>query len=235
MTRALVWITLATALAGCGAPRNITETGNPELDASLTLRAMSSAPDVVDVAAPAGTMSVEALWLAVERVQFVRGLDCDDPFATLVEVPGFVTNAADLAPRILGTRLPADDYCSVRLQLDEATELGDAPAELAGQSLLVQGYRADDVAFQIRSEEDVEVEIRAATPITLTEASAALVVALDLAVWLDGVDLGSLEPDDQGLVRVDEEVNEDVLEQFEDNLEDALEFDDDDDDDDDDD
>jgi hypothetical protein len=212
---------LVALVAGCP----ITETGNPEFDARLSLRATSTDPATVDIAAPEGTTSVVSAWLAVDRVRFVRGAACDTPGDEEIEVPGpFVTDAAAPVADAITARLPSDDYCRVRMRLDAATDIGSAPDALLGHSILVTGARADGTPWQIRTTERFDAEVRAAGPITLSEASTSLIVAFDVATWLQGVDLGGATVGDDGVIHIEEDQNEALLELFEEQLEEAVEL-----------
>ena len=212
---------LALLLVGCG----ITETGNPELDASLFLRTTSSEPERIDVDAEPGATSVESVWLSVERLRFVRSDDCDTGVEQEIEAPAeFTTDAADPLPDPIAARLPADGYCRVRMRLDAIDDIGAAPDTLLDHALLVTGERQDGVPFQIRVEDDIDIDIRTATPIALDEANTSLVVAIDLAVWLDGVDLDTATIDGDGVIRVDETSNTALADRIADQIDDAVDL-----------
>lgn len=210
--------------------KGVTETGNPELDAQLRVQARSSAPGQVDVDAPAGTLSVDEAWLAIDRVRFVRGAVCDAPGEIETDVDGpFVRDAATPVPEPIVARLPNDDYCRVRLRLEPAEQAGPAPVELLGHTVLVSGVRSDGVPWTFRSVEDFDIDVRSATPISLEAATGNLLVSLDVATWLEGIDLDGAEVSG-GAVFIEVGSNEALLGAIEDRLEAAFDlFDEDDD------
>lgn len=214
-------IPVILALLACG----VTETGNPELvDVDLQMRATTSQPADVALEPTAGVQSVATAWFSVDRVVFVRGQVCDGPGEEEFEITGpWIVDANSPLPQGITATLPADGYCRVRLRLGRATSTGDAPANLAGHAVLVTGERADGVPFEIRSRREEDADIRAMDPITLSEATAKLSVAVDVATWLGTVDLDSGIPSN-GVVRIDDDNNDDLLDDVEDALERALEL-----------
>jgi hypothetical protein len=207
------------ALLACG----VTETGNP-VEVDLELQARSTAPEQVDVQAPAGITSVTQAWLAVDRIRFVRGDVCDGPGEEEFDLEGpFVRDSAAPIPEALRATLVEGDYCRVRMRLEPAVDAGGAPGDLIGHVVLVSGVRADGVPWQLRSNTEVDADVRSVEPIPLTEATASLEVALDVATWLDGVDLNAATPVD-GLIRIEPGANDALLQAFEANFEASLEL-----------
>jgi len=113
--------------------------------------------------------------------------------------------------------LPPDDYCRVRLRLEPAEAVGAGPAGLRDHTLYVSGVRADGVPWVFRTEEDFDLDVRATDPISLDEATNTLLVSLDVARWLDAIDLDAAVPVD-GVVRIEQGSNEALLEALEDRL-----------------
>ncbi|MCB9677999.1 MAG: hypothetical protein H6737_23065 [Alphaproteobacteria bacterium] len=218
--------TLVALLLACtpDPPQGVTETGNPELDAQLRVTAYSTAPAQVGVDAPSGTLSVGEAWLAIDRVRFVRGAVCDAPGEIEIDADGpFVRDAAEPVPEPIAARLPSDDYCRIRLRLEPAPTAGPAPAELVGHTVLVSGVRADGTPWTARTTEDFDIDIRAAAPIALDAASEDLLVALDVATWLDGIDLDSAVVTN-GAIFIETGSNEPLLAAIETRLEAAFEL-----------
>lgn len=185
-------------MLGCG----VTETGNP-VPADVTVQARSSSPDRVDVGAPAGVTSVEEAWLAIDRIRFVRGTVCDGPGEQEIDADGpFVRDAAALVPDPIAATLPPDAYCRVRLRLEPAEDVGEGPTELRDHTLYVSGVRSDGVPWVFRSREDFDLDVRSVEPIPFEEATDALVVSLDVARWLEAIDLDTVAPAD-GVVRIE--------------------------------
>lgn len=218
------WLLLL--LAGCG----ITETGNPELDAELTLRAVSSAPTQVDVRpVEVGVTGVESAWLSVERLEFTYGERCDEGREREYELDEpFVTDAASVVPDTQSLLLFSSEYCRVRLRLRPAASSA-GPADLSGHSLLLTGTLADGTPYLVRSTEDFRLEVRSAIPVPLDEISRSMLISLDVAVWLDGIDLSTATREDDASIRIEPGSNAALLAQIEARIEAAMElFDDDD-------
>lgn len=221
-------VPLFLSMLGCG----ITETGNPELvEVDVQMRTASSEPEVVALEPVTGRIGVAEAWLSIERIRFVRGQVCDAPGEEELDLVGpWIVDANAPLPQGITATLPAGDYCRVRVRLERAGDTGDAPEALSAHTVLLTGERGDGTPFEIRSRREEDADVRAASPISLEEATAKLAVALDVSTWLADVDLDAASVD-QGVIRVDEDANTALLDAFEDRFEDALElFDDTDDD-----
>lgn len=183
MNRSLPFVVV---LASC-----LTETGNPELQARVTLAARTSAPDQVRVGAEVDGLAVHEAWVSIERLRFVQGEVCDVPGEVEIDAPPVV---ADVVPgEVVEFPARAGGYCRVRLRFEEAESVpGDAPPALADRTIVVTGQRADGVPFTIVTDEDFEIDLRVkdgGAPFTLEEGRDALILAFDVAAWLDGVPL----------------------------------------------
>lgn len=163
----------------------------------------------------AGEVLVDEAVIAVERIRLRPADDCEGgaeielagPFALDLFDPGGSPELADLP---LGARA----WCRIEMtwHRDEATDT----------AIRVAGSAAGD-RFEIRSRRNDELRIEALdeTGFRLGEAAAALFVAFDMELWLDGVDLASAERGEDGAIAVSEQENRDLLEQFEGNAESA--------------
>lgn len=210
-------------LVGCQGGGGLTETGNPNLEARMSLVARSSRPGDVSVdGAPAGVV-VESAVLGVKKLRVVMGDVCDVPGEVEwdVRVPGEV----ELVDGLGGIEFDArtGDYCRVRLRLDDGDE----------GAVHVVGVREDGAPFEITSRETPDVDVRSrSAPFSLDQGLDSLVLAFDAARWLDASVLAAAEVDGDGTVRIEEGSNEAALRAFEEGLESSLElFEDEDDDD----
>lgn len=206
---------LLLVLASC-----LTETGNPELHARLALAARTSAPERVELGADAEGLAVHEAWVAVERARFVQGEVCDRPGEIEIDAPPVVADV--VAGEVVEFPARAGGYCRVRLRIDEAEGVpSGAPPELDERTVVVKGQRADGVPFTILTDERFEIDVRVkdgGAPFTLEEGREALVLAFDVAAWLDGVALDEATVTD-GAILVSEDSNEALLAAFEANTE----------------
>lgn len=184
------------AVVGCG-PQGGTDVGNGAT-VVLDLEGFEQAPavqpqalDLVD-----GTR-IDGLWMVVDRVRFRPGADCagedpesdvDGPLVADLIGGGFVGGRVSFS-------VPAGPFCRLRVgfhRLEEAVPAG-APAELAGQSILVRGARADGVPFTVASELGEELELKArGGAFTLPEGESPLVLGYEVGSWIAALDLGGL-------------------------------------------
>src|SRR5688500_4233465 len=207
MRRSLAAFAVATACTG-------TDVGNPRVELGLT-------------AYNAGA-EVQAAWMVVERIRLRPASDCEGGAEVEVEGPLVIDLLA--ASPLAGIELEAGAYCRLEVEwqtLDGAPP-ADAPTELAGAAIVVTGPA--EGGFVIRSERNDELRLEAGGDgFTLDEATGALFVAFDLAVWLDGIDFTSAEVGADGIIHIDDQDNSDLLDIFDDNVGDAADlFDDDD-------
>jgi hypothetical protein len=203
-------------LVGC-----ITETGNPELDAELAVRARSTDPSIAQLAR-APSWRVEQAWVGLDEPRFVTAESCDTPdeVETDLPAPGEVDLLAS-EPFVVRGTLPADAFCRFRLRLAR----GEASGVLGDDSVYLAGVLADGRAFEVRSSIEPELDLRSrAEPVDLGAASGAFVLAFDVARWLEDVDADRLEADPDGVVRIDEDHDDEPLQAFEDALEASLEL-----------
>lgn len=213
---------LLLSLSGC-----VTETGNPELDVELRAAATSAQGKVPLAATP--SISVTGAWVVIERVELrelTGSTSCESGTEVSHEAEGpFETDLLAATPAAIDIQASTASYCRLRVRLDKADAVTAAPAALVDHSVLIVGERSDGVAFQIRSRDGFEIELRSdGTPFSLGPTSDQLLLAFDLDSWLGGVDLASADISGDGGIYVDEDENRDLLDTFESNVELAMEL-----------
>ena len=228
--RAWPWIALLGQAAGAATGCEGTEVGNPVEQTPLTLLARSSDEGRVQLGAEPGgdagsatAVGIDALWVVLGDLRFVMDEDCASDRDTRITVRGPIVADLSAGPTELDALLADGAYCRVRVPLAraQADDLADdrAPDALDGQSVLLEGRRPDGTAFSILSRIKRELELRTrGEPFTLERASRAMILSLDVAAWLDGVDLDGAVPDASGTVVIDEAHDRARLAAFEDNL-----------------
>jgi hypothetical protein len=99
---------------------------------------------------------------------------------------------------------------------------GSAPSAMRGYTVMVRGRRDDGVRFSIRSRrrDIVRLVARDTSGLTLAAGRSRLFLAADLGRWMEGVDLAGLPPGRgrDGIIRVDDGSNREVLQIFEKNV-----------------
>jgi hypothetical protein len=212
---------LAAALSGCDA----TETGNPITQQTLALTARSSSDDVSLGDDSDASLRVESAWILLGDMRFVKSADCDRGSASRVDVEG--PQALELVDNrdALDLELEAARYCRVRVRLEKAKDVSGAPAELEDHSIVLRGTRADDREFVVRSRRNFDLDLRSrGDGFDLTGARGAMILAFDVATWLEGVDLEGAEPSSNGAIEIDEQSDRTRLGAFEDNVKEAMEL-----------
>lgn len=207
-----------------------TEVGNPVADIRVSLTARSSDAAIVLASEDAardsghGAVTIDALWISLGDVRFVRDDDCtsERDLRGMLEGP-FI---ADLArePSALATDLPRGRYCSVRVSLERAAARdAGAPDALEGHSVLVRGHRADGVPFAIRSRAKPDLMLHGQNDVFRAEdADNALFLAFDAGAWLAGIELASATPNAQGEIIIEPGFEMQRLTVFESNVKRAL-------------
>jgi hypothetical protein len=193
-----LWLTpcwLATAV-GCSLAG--TETGNPTStrDVSFALVLRSTNSDLVEVGdgeTDHGTLRIDAASLATDSVDLMGCVGQDH-----TELASRAWDLLRPEAQALATSLPA--FCGVRLDLTVADAgLAASVPGLEGASLWLTATRADGV----------RVEVRSSTALTLTYQDSThpvdaqrMVVAWDAAAWFSAVNVATLAPDPDGVVRL---------------------------------
>jgi hypothetical protein len=208
---------LACALAAFGC--NASETGNPVAERTLALRGSLPSDD-------AG-VTVDSVWIVLDDIRFEHGAECDNGEEREGDVPGPIVVDLVAEPAPFALALEDDAYCRVRVRFERAdADLpSGAPAELEDAALVLLGTRSDGTPIVVRSRREPEAEVRSRSePFQLSEATPALILAFDVGRWLEGVELDDAELDDDGVIRIDDDNNDDQLERFEANVEAAMEL-----------
>jgi hypothetical protein len=199
-----------------------TETGNPSFQGSLGYDAYTSVPNVVALPSAlrtgeSGVTYVATTWLELGDVGFVSERDCMADAAS-GSAPGLGAGdhaGGQAAPTVF--ELPAGSYCGATLpMLPSATPPPNAPASLAGRSMLIKGTLGDGRPFELRSALSARVFMRASgAGFELDAQRAGVLIGFDVATWLDSLDLEHAEADETGVVLVDATHNSERLGSFE--------------------
>jgi len=190
---------LGALASGCAG----TETGNP-YTAALTYGARSSDPAAVGIDPSGGApVIVESVWMSVAELHLDEFGGCALPSGPPSDGPRVVELVSPGEP--VRPALASGAYCGARVVTGLATAPlpGGAPPELAGATLVLSG-RVGATPF-------VASVDMPRTLTLLTDAGAflldgdhpALVLALDVAPLLSGIDLASIAPDATGTIHVD--------------------------------
>jgi hypothetical protein len=193
---------LVTLASACGG----TETGNPPLDGTLSVNAHSSDSVSVALRAPEGGAVVEELWIGFGDVLVER---CDDDAPFVVTDLGVREHADEAADRhaFLAAQTA---ICRVRARFVRADSGPDA---IRSRSTLVRGNDAAGVPFEIALPLDTDLVV-SFDALELDESNAALLLAVDVARWIGGLDLASGELDPDGVLRIDETKNPTLRDAF---------------------
>ena len=221
--RPLVFVlALVPHAIGC----DVTETGNPPLAAKMALTSHSSDATAIAIAPATGPrFTVDAAWVVIGDIRFVRAAVCDLPGETEIDVPGPVVRDLAPAPFPIDFTIAGDDYCRVRVPIIRAQMSlpAGAPPELLDASVVVLGRRADGRTMLVRSRRMLEVDTRSrGAPFSLREAEPAVLLSFDVARWLAGVDIDAAAVGGDGRVVVDDSQNRAQLDAFEANVEAAV-------------
>jgi hypothetical protein len=232
LRRAWWWPLLALA-AGCIG----TDVGNPGDDDGGPERPDADEPgDTVvvdlDVALyddaasllPSGAR-IELAWVNVGRVRLRRAGVCEDEVELDIRGPIPDDMLTPGAPEPLqGIELADDHYCRVDFEWDplEASPGGDVPPALVEHSFLIEGERGDGTPFVLRSDRGDEIRLDAvddAVGFPIDAATGALFVALDAEALFAGIDLDAAQVGSDGVIRIDDDENDELIDRFEANLE----------------
>jgi hypothetical protein len=193
---------LVALASACGG----TETGNPPLDGTLSVNSHSSDSASVALRASEGGAVVEELWIGFGDVLVER---CDDEAPFVVTDLGVREHAGEAADRhaFLAAQTA---ICRVRARFVRADSGPDA---IRSRSTLVRGNDASGVPFEIALPLDAELVVPL-DAFELDESNASLLLAVDVARWIGGLDLASGELDPDGVLRIDETKNPTLRDAF---------------------
>jgi len=209
--------TLVVALFVAGCP---TDTGNP-FTAEARLHAHSSEAARIAVLVDGSEARVDQVWISAGPIAFL-GDDCATAVASTA-APVLDDDHAQPGAQELDLQLTGDPLCAIAVPLVQAAAApADAPAELAGHSLLVLGVRTSDgVPFRIRTATTGTVyipELVAGTHFAITADQPATFLGFDVASWITaGVDLAGATPS-AGTIVIEAGVDDARLAAFEQNL-----------------
>jgi len=172
---------LAVSIAGCSS----TETGNPEATGQLHLALISGDPSVASL----GGMSpivVEHAWLSFGDLTLTG---CDAPhLSERVPAPPLL----DLARANPGLELKTQlsQICAVNTALNPALVVPvGAPSSLNASTLVLQGRRADGIAFELQSTEPLNVSLTSVAGFDPKKHS--IILSFDVSTWFQGLDLAN--------------------------------------------
>lgn len=206
---------LSTLLLSIGCTSG-TETGNP-LTAELSVSAHTTDPAIATLGTGVGIV-VDAVWASLGDVTFFPAGACTDVGASEIVIP---PTAGELVSGIGATSFTPErsSYCRVEVPFHPGAPIPEgAPAELDGNTIVVSGTRADGTAFRIVTGMILRAEIRGPMDqFGVDETRRQLVVALDVATWLSGIDFTTLVAEADGTILIDAAHNTDALTVFETN------------------
>lgn len=192
----VLFTSLACAgLLSCG-PKGGTDVGNGAT-VSFNLRAIedgegSSSAHVVKLK---NGVEIDSVWIAVEHFELRAGEDCGGNVGQNVSYEGRAI-ANLVTAGVAGERpvfdVPAGPYCRLRMRLHKvaANELPtEAPAELAGNSILITGRRADSVPFTITSKVNVNFRLDASDVSFEVEGDEPFILGFSLLAMIDALAL----------------------------------------------
>ncbi len=215
----LVLLLLSACTAGSGAVGG-TETGNTQV--SLRVVGYSGTQTA---ALTVGDLRIDEARVLVERIRLrplrICLLNAEDEGAEdqVFEGPFEVDLLnPETFGGLEGVSVAEGLYCRLEIVLAK-TE--------TSPSIFVSGARADDTAFEMTTDENVEFEIENETTgfaITAQNGLAVFFVAFDLDQWFSGVDVSSpgvdIGTDGNGdpLIRINEDENSDLQDAIEENI-----------------
>lgn len=193
-----------------------TETGNP---ATLSLSAHSSDSTVADIGSGTG-LRIDEAWVGLGDIRFARATQCDD-VEIETQIDGPIVSDLAASPLLLEFDGDEASYCELRVRLQRIPAVSSAPADAVGATLYISGRTSSDTPFVLASRIDPELEIESeGEPFGVL---MPLVLSFDVARWFAGIDVSSGAIVD-GIIRIDDENNDALLEIFEDNVEETLEL-----------
>lgn len=207
-----------------------TETGNPAVPVSIALGIRSSDPSVVALRGGSSSSVIDEAWVAFDDPLFLGKGKC-----------GMVDDIAMRGPTLIAADLAAPDgridlevepgtSCGMWVPINGRTAKADlpkgAPPELAMASIVLRGARADGTPFILEHDEQDELEVVATKgTFDVSELGPTLFLAFDVANLMMDVDLDSVDPDADGLIRINgTDTNMDLHEAFDKQLECSLEL-----------
>jgi len=163
---------LGATLSGCSG----TETGNPGVQVKLAMLARTTDEASVNLANTGSELEVERGLIAFDGIQL---LSCTGDAGPELrgEVVVDITEPGGMEFTLDGT---ASSTCGVELRIAPPSV---DPGDIGEYSVLLSGTRSDGTPFEIRSRVESRITLTSATGEAFDPAS--LILAFDLAVWLD--------------------------------------------------
>jgi hypothetical protein len=188
-------------LLSCG-PKGGTDVGNGATPTvSFNLRAVEDGEgsSLAHVVKLKNGVEIDAVWIAVEHFELRAGEDCGGEVGDNVTYEGRAI-ANLLTAGVAGDRPVFDvapgPYCRLRLKLHKVKSNdvpADAPAALAGNSILISGRRADGVPFTVASKQNVNFRLDASDGFFDIEGDQPFILAFSLVSMIDSLDLDSFD------------------------------------------
>ncbi|NUO52112.1 MAG: hypothetical protein HOV80_24940 [Polyangiaceae bacterium] len=192
---------VCAGLLSCG-PKGGTDVGNGAT-VSFNLRAIedgegSSSAHVVKLK---NGVEIDSVWIAVEHFELRSGEDCGGDVGQNVSYEGRAI-ANLVTAGITGERpvfdVPAGPYCRLRMRLHKVAANDvptEAPAELAGNSILITGRRADQVPFTVTSTVNVNFRLDASDSSFEVEGDEPFILGFSLLAMIDSLALDTYTVD----------------------------------------
>lgn len=165
-------------------------------------------------------VEIDEAWIVIDRIRLRRADPCEDDGEFDLRSP-IIANL--LRPEeTIGTRRftrRSGDYCRFIVEFDDIDEEdlpAGAPAQLAEHSIFIAGRRDDGVAFELRADFGDRFRLDAEeSPFRLERVEELLQVAFAANTWFDVDALNALESDGD-MIRIDDDNNAAILEDFRD-------------------
>jgi hypothetical protein len=213
-----LFLGLVTACLGTetGNPKG-TETGNPKMQARIQTQAETTDAARVSIG-DTGEIQVDHAWLWIEELRFVTKTDCEDENEDDADEDGGIAVVVDLVQGgTLERELLEVEYCELRLKIGPPVVAPmDAPDELVALSALFGGQLDDGRVWELSTSEDIGWRLEGLfNPLANTPDMA---LKFDVASWFDGVNLPNIDADEDGVLRIDDTSQSDMVDQVLDNL-----------------
>lgn len=204
MKRFVFTLLAALSIASCIG----TETGNPSV-ALVAIDTHSSDPESVSIRG-AGDVVIDQAWITFGTVSLVPESGCPSgDGARASEVLG-AGDHSEPGPLSFDIAL-ADEasFCGLVASFVPLTGAGPAtaPPELAGRAIVLLGHLADGTALRVVSAFEGDVAVTPPAGFALAEDEPGLLIGLDAARWLSGVDLSSATREADGSIVLDDTRN----------------------------
>jgi len=190
---------------------------------TLTFALYSSTPDAIDATSSA-KIRIDAVWIGLQDARLRPTTACKGADAKAVVAGSFTVELVKRLATTTETKLEVARYCAFEVQLRRTKgRFAGAPSDLKNASIVVDGRRADGVAFTIRSRLDSTLTLRAVEleGFALSDAGARWIAGIDIARWFENLDLLEASADSPRgrTVVIDEKSNPELLAKFNANVE----------------